>query len=421
MGQFVKASQFGSQEIVAASVAATAITANGSPVLTVENSAFASTLYVAANGDDDNDGLSLATPKRTIKAACAIATSGTSIRIASGTYTEDNPVTIPQNVALMGDNLRTVSIIPATPANDFFFLNAGCYIWGVTVKDYTGTCFQYDPTATTVYVSPYIQNITSRSTNANATCVLVDGSISGPTSTKGMILGFMTILNQNGTGVKLINQAYSQAVNIYTLFANVGIRIESGSFMTLNGSDCSAGNYGIWADGKTELYTGTIQSQALAGNSTVTIENMTSFPRTNNGLIFAGDSNIYFLDTFSNIGGNVWNINLTSRLGNTIAANTAVSGYAVSTVSASAHTMEYVGSGTNPATALPQYGGIPIPAQEIVETDGGRVNFTSTDQKGDFRIGTGLTINRATGTIEGVDFDRSLFAVLTPYILSIEG
>lgn len=148
---------------------------------------------------------------------------------------------------------------------------------------------------------------------------------------------------------------------------------------------------------------------------------MTSFPRTNNGLIFAGDSNIYFLDTFSNIGGNVWNINLTSRLGNTIAANTAVSGYAVSTVSASAHTMEYVGSGTNPATALPQYGGIPIPAQEIVETDGGRVNFTSTDQKGDFRIGTGLTINRATGTIEGVDFDRSLFAVLTPYILSIEG
>ena len=53
--------------------------------------------------------------------------------------------------------------------------------------------------------------------------------------------------------------------------------------------------------------------------------------------------------------------------------------------------------------------------------DGGRVNFTSTDQKGDFRIGTGLTINRATGTIEGDDFDRSLFAVMTPYILAIEG
>jgi len=421
MGQFVKRSQQDTQQIVAASVVATTIEANGSPVLTVDNSAFSNTIYVAANGNDANDGLSLATPKLTIKAACGIATSGSSIRIASGTYTEDNPITVPQNVALIGDNLRTVSIIPATPANDFFFLNAGCYIWGVTVKDYTGTCFRYDPTATTVFVSPYIQNITSRSTNANAVCVLIDGSISSSTSTKAMILGFMTILNQGGTGVKLINQAYSQAVNIYTLFANVGIRIESGSFMTLNGSDCSAGNYGIWADGKTELYTGTIQSQALAGNTNVVVQGMTSFPRTNNGLVFAGDSNIYFLDTFSNIGGNVWSINLTSRLGNTLSAGTNVAGYAVSTVSASAHTMEYVGSGTNPATALPQYGGIPIPANEIVETDGGRVNFTSTDQKGDFRIGPGLTINRATGTIEGVDFDRSLFAVLTPYILSIEG
>jgi len=70
---------------------------------------------------------------------------------------------------------------------------------------------------------------------------------------------------------------------------------------------------------------------------------------------------------------------------------------------------------------LPQNGGIPIPENEIRETNYGRVNFTSTDHKGDFRIGPGLSVVRATGTIEGDDFNRSLFAVMTPYILSIEG
>lgn len=410
------------------------VLANNSPVLTTGNSQFDYTIYVAKNGNDGNDGRSLATPFLTIKAAMAAANTLSSggtyyvaVRVASGTYVEDNPVIIPKNSALMGDNLRTVFVIPANPQNDFFLLNAGTYIWGITVKDYESTCFSYDSSATTVYVSPYIQNITSKTTHANATCVLIDGSISSSTSTKGMILGFMTILNNNGTGLKLVNQAYSQAVNIYTLFCNVGIKIETGSFMTLNGSDCSAGNYGIWADGKTALYSANLHSSVESGNTQVFLSNvndintsLSTFPRTNNGLLFAGDPNLYFLDTFSNNGG-VWTVNITSRLGNAFANGTAVTGYAVSTVSASAHTMEYVGSGTDPATSLPQYGGIPIPANEVVQTNGGRVNFTSTDQKGDFRIGTGLTIVRATGTIEGDDFDRSLFAVMTPYILSIEG
>jgi hypothetical protein len=421
MGRFARDTGLDLENLQVTNLQAATITANSSPVLTVANSTFDNTIYVAKNGDDANDGLSLATPKLTIKAALAAASSGTAVKVASGTYEEDNPVTVPQNCAVIGDDLRTVFIEPANPTNDFFLMNAGTYFWGVTVRNYEARCWTYDPAAANVFVSPYIQNITSSTTSANATCVYIDGSISSAISTKAMILGFMTIINRNGTGVHLVNQAYSQAVNIYTIAANVGILIESGSFATLNGSDCSIGNYGIIADGKTELYQGNVQGQTLAGNTTLTISNLSSFPRTNNGLIFDGDPNVYFISTFSNIGGNVWNVNVTSRLGNTFANGTAVTGYAVSTVSASAHTMEYVGAGTNPATALPQYGGIPIPENEVVETNDGRVNFTSTDQKGDFKIGSGLTINRATGTIEGDDFDRSLFAVLTPYILAIEG
>jgi hypothetical protein len=100
--------------------------------------------------------------------------------------------------------------------------------------------------------------------------------------------------------------------------------------------------------------------------------------------------------------------------------NTSVEFYTRSAIIASAHTFEYVGAGTNPATALPQYGGIPDPAKEVVTANGGVVTFTSTDQKGNFRVGKGFTVNQATGTVSGDDFYRSLFAIMTPYILALQ-
>jgi hypothetical protein len=93
----------------------------------------------------------------------------------------------------------------------------------------------------------------------------------------------------------------------------------------------------------------------------------------------------------------------------------------ISLISASSQTFEYVGTGTNILTSTPRLGGIPIQANEIREANGGRVNYTSTDQFGDFRIGPGLLISEEAGVIEGTTFDRSLFAVLTPYILALEG
>jgi hypothetical protein len=92
-----------------------------------------------------------------------------------------------------------------------------------------------------------------------------------------------------------------------------------------------------------------------------------------------------------------------------------------SVINASSHTFEYVGTGTNLTTALPQAGGIPVPANQVVKLNNGQVIYTSTDQRGDFNVGDQLTINGATGTITGDTFDKSLFAVMTPYILALEG
>ena len=104
-----------------------------------------------------------------------------------------------------------------------------------------------------------------------------------------------------------------------------------------------------------------------------------------------------------------------------IVANSTISFHQGSYISASSHTFEFIGSGTNLATALPYNGGYPIQGNQVKASGGGQVYVSSTDQKGDFRIGTELTINRVDGTITGRTFDKSLFSVMTPYILAIEG
>jgi hypothetical protein len=100
--------------------------------------------------------------------------------------------------------------------------------------------------------------------------------------------------------------------------------------------------------------------------------------------------------------------------------NDVVNFYQVSVASASSHTFEYVGAGTDINTCLPQLGGVPIQEREVVMTRGGRVYYTSTDHKGDFRIGEGLVINQNTGTLSGRVFAKSLFGIITPFVLSIE-
>jgi hypothetical protein len=95
--------------------------------------------------------------------------------------------------------------------------------------------------------------------------------------------------------------------------------------------------------------------------------------------------------------------------------------YQRSYMSASGYLFEYVGAGTNYG-ALPQVGRVdPIQKNEVNMLDGGKVFFTSTDQNGDFRIGSGLVISQATGVLSGRTFQKSLYAEMTPFILAIEG
>ena len=277
MGRLVKNS-----EIEISLLNATQVTSGGSPVLTVANSTFDNVIYVAKNGNDANDGRSMATPKLTIAGAMAIATSGTAVKVASGSYTEVMPITVPANVAIVGDDVRSVFIQPATTSSDMFYMNNGTYVWGVTVRNYTGKAFSFPPTgAGVVTVSPYIQNVTSFTTTG--TTVYIDGSLNtGEFSTRAMILGFITSINRGGYGLVMVNRAYSQAVNVYTIACEVGIKVESGSFLTLNGSDCGIGNIGLWSDGISSQFTGTVLGNIQIGGTSCNICNITrSFSNLN--------------------------------------------------------------------------------------------------------------------------------------------
>ena len=87
------------------------------------------------------------------------------------------------------------------------------------------------------------------------------------------------------------------------------------------------------------------------------------------------------------------------------------------------HDFSYSGAGVTYKALPPNQGGngVPKPEREITELAGGRVFFTSGNELGDFRIGTGLVINQATGTLQGRTFSRSLFSLVTPFSLALEG
>jgi len=87
----------------------------------------------------------------------------------------------------------------------------------------------------------------------------------------------------------------------------------------------------------------------------------------------------------------------------------------------SSHSFEYVGAGNTIELAYPSRGGIVIQDNEVIELDGARVVYTSTDQAGNFRIGDGVQINQSTGTISGDIYVKSLFTQVTPFILALGG
>ena len=86
------------------------------------------TIFVTQTGSDANTGLSENHPKRTIKAAAAIAFPGDTIKVYPGVYVENNPIQLPKNVAVEGTELRNCVVTPRYLNRDLFHVNNSCHI-----------------------------------------------------------------------------------------------------------------------------------------------------------------------------------------------------------------------------------------------------------------------------------------------------
>ena len=97
-------------------------------------------VYVSQQiGSDLNDGRSAVNPVRSIKKAAQIAWSTPGVKetliVSGGDYVEDNPISLPPDCSVVGDNLRLVLIRPANLGKHIFKFGDKNYVTGVTYRD----------------------------------------------------------------------------------------------------------------------------------------------------------------------------------------------------------------------------------------------------------------------------------------------
>ena len=226
--------------------------------------------YVATDGDNDNDGLTLETPWATIKHACANITGPATIFVKTGVYYEEGPISIPANVALVGDELRGTTVIaaPGYTAFNMFYVRDGSGIRNMTLKGLEGTLGPINefgtrrPTAgayvsldpgngimdTDVWIvnrSPYIQNVTTFGT----ACVglKVDGSLHGGGNSSIVANDFTQVLS-DGIGAWVTNSGLSELVSVFTYYNHIGYLAEDGGKIRGTNGNCSYGTFGAVAE-----------------------------------------------------------------------------------------------------------------------------------------------------------------------------
>ena len=383
------------------------------------------------------------------------------IYVKTGEYQINNPVEIPKNVSLIGDNLKNTSIRPKNKSSDMFYVNNNCYVAEFTFRDHVqpAAVFCWDPTGTPetniIVNSPYIRNCTSitgpdLSRNDDGTYVYPDASDSSLPAQGGdgirndgdhaggirsIVVDSFTQINQGGKGVYLLNRGYCQLVSVFTVYCDVGFLAENGGFASITNSNSSFGNTALKAVGVSDaLYSCNVDGNQDRLDNIITLKNMDQLPNISDAVFFgpilptggtlATDSDFYYtVDSASyDSSTGTGSIRLLENVEVNIPNNSSVRFFQRSALSSSGHTFEWIGTGTDVRTAFPYRGGVPNQADEVIQDSnrGGLCFVTSTDQKGDFRVGEGFLIQRSTGTIEGEAFDRSLFARITPFSLALE-
>ena len=304
------------------------------------------TLYVTKNGCDTNSGLLEGDAKFTIGAAAAIAQEGDTIKVRSGVYIENNPIGLRTDVAITGEDLRLVTVVPQNTNKDVFHVRRGCLIENLSFAGASittnhpncggvafpptqasvnaGTDFQAatgftdlgpanqganpaDPSQGGRWRSPYVRNCTNFMTGSIGMKINGDHADAAFTGTndlgqdlKSMVCDSYTQYNEAGVGVSITNNGYAQLVSIFTIGCDVGISVASGGQCDLTNSNSSFGNFGLKADGFGDIeFTGTTntisdpQSDTIVSINTKDLSNAIREPFDGQGVFFHLDMSNY--------------------------------------------------------------------------------------------------------------------------------
>ena len=231
--------------------------------------------YVAKDGNDTNNGTSIDNAKLTIASAVGVAQSGSVIKVLSGNYVESNPITVPAFVSIVGDDLRSVKVLPNNTTSDLFHVNKGCKLANMTFSGHLAPAAAVAfPTAGATNVGggkwkgPYIQNCTSDTTTG--TGIRVDGDKA--VKTKSMNVDAFTQYNQGGVGVAVTNEGYAQLVSVFTICCDKAVTVHKGGQADIANSNCSFGTFGLVADGiSPQQFTGIVTTNAAVSQGNISV------------------------------------------------------------------------------------------------------------------------------------------------------
>jgi len=389
------------------------------------------------------------------------------------------------NVSIIGQSLRSCIVHPtsATEENSLFRVNSGSYLQnltftGVKASGIAGNAVDpelpvnqgwnvsFYPGAT-IYKSPYIQNCTNFSDseidNDNLDVItpaggaagdidssptggglLIDGSVVNSASPlRSMVCDSYTHVGLNGPGILVTNNGYVQATSSYAFFNSYHIKVLNGGQANLAASTTDFGNRALVADGKstTAIFTSNVDGAAADGDISFNINEPTADPSWHgsetrpqgNMLVVVNGITYPVLSSVPNTdseGGNGWTVtisrpNPTDRsdnlgLNGNVADDLVVNFYLRSMIASSGHTMEYVGSGTD-YRALPENGGVPIEANQVVELNSGKIWTATTDHNGKFKVGDTFEVDQQTGFVNIPANATTLFSVASDLSPELSG
>lgn len=221
--------------------------------------------YVSPSGTDAvGFGTTLDKPFKTINYACSNISGTATLYVKSGVYSEQLPITIPANVAVVGDELRSTVIQPniGSTSLDMFRMSDGSVLKNMTLQGLTGSLgptniygtkrptggayVTLNPASPILFRSPYVQNVTTFGYGCIG--MKIDGSVH-TVGNKSIVANDFTQVISDGIGIWVTNDARSELVSVFTYYAHIGYLTENGGkIRALNGNN-SYGDFGTVSEG----------------------------------------------------------------------------------------------------------------------------------------------------------------------------